>query len=101
MRYAILAVLLVTLAGCDSRTTGAFIHGFNRGLQGDYSGPHYEMAVCPQCDGTGNGSVCYFCQGKGVTRSGYATWKCSSCNGRGFDKCYHCKGTGRVKKMVY
>jgi len=52
-------------------------------------------AVCTTCDGAGTGPFqCSFCKGSGKDKSGL---KCFFCNGKGFQKCGSCNGTGQKK----
>lgn len=50
-------------------------------------------AVCGTCKGSGTGSFqCFHCKGSGKNTIGH---KCNFCNGRGFQKCMSCNGTGQ------
>ena len=50
-------------------------------------------AVCSQCGGAGTGPfICNFCKGTGQSQG----LKCFFCNGKGFQKCPACKGTGQT-----
>jgi len=51
-------------------------------------------AVCSQCQGAGTGQfACDFCKGTGKNNG----VKCVFCNGKGFQKCPACNGTGHTK----
>lgn len=48
---------------------------------------------CSSCGGTGNDSSrCGYCGGTGVSKNGVS---CGFCNGRRFNECMLCRGTGR------
>ena len=51
-----------------------------------------QPTTCSFCKGTGNSSLpCASCNGTGMSGS----FACSFCNGRRFEQCMNCKGTGR------
>jgi DnaJ-class molecular chaperone len=69
--------------------------------------------LCPWCNGTGGGRMCYQCKGTGTEDySAYGnpynvdpseserynsrhTFTCRNCNGKGEVYCRHCNGTGK------
>jgi hypothetical protein len=54
-----------------------------------------QTQVCSHCGGSGNGTLaCFACKGTGLDQLGT---RCSYCNGRGFEPCSWCKGTGRIQ----
>jgi hypothetical protein len=55
-----------------------------------------QWHTCPQCGGTGNSSlVCPSCNGTGLDATG--NFACGICNGRRFQLCSRCNGTGKVQ----
>lgn len=69
---------------------------------GKYASESNTEEDCTFCNGTGNSStLCHECggtgkyQGSGVVVRGLNNNKCLSCDGRKYEKCSHCKGTGK------